>query len=196
MAQQLPFDMYIVRKVQKWEERSKAWKVDLVDAIGVSPLTEMVYFWGGMKKQDSVQLQQSLDCLLWDRTTHPDKFNTDLDETAIHAVLKAAIARNMGKYEEARDTLQTEVLAHDKYCPPLIFLSRLLSSSRNKFKGHLKDDWTCPSAHYEMAALAWVEKDLEGMDHKAKVLDCETWLVKTQKWPDQVGVSRRLLPWP
>ncbi len=114
MAQQLPFDMYIVRKVQKWEERAKSWKVDLTDAIGVSPLTEMVYFWGGMKKQDSVQLQQSLDCLSWDRTTHPDKFNTDLDETAIHAILRAAIARNMGSYEEAREILQTEVLSHDK----------------------------------------------------------------------------------
>lgn len=117
MAQQLPFDVYIVRKVQKWEERSKAWKVDFVDAIGVSPLNEMVYFWGGMKKQDSAQIQQSLDCLSWNRTSHPEKFDTDLDETAICAVLRATIARNLGKYEEARTTLETEVLAHDKYVP-------------------------------------------------------------------------------
>ena len=42
MSKQLPFDIYITRKVQKWEERAKTWKVDLVDAIGTSPLAEMM----------------------------------------------------------------------------------------------------------------------------------------------------------
>ncbi|EKD15804.1 breast cancer protein [Drepanopeziza brunnea f. sp. 'multigermtubi' MB_m1] len=176
MAQQLPFDSYITRKMQKWEERVKALKVDLVDAIGVSPLTEMVYFWGGMKKQDTVQLQQSLDCLAWSRTSHPDKFETDLDEKAIKAVLEACILRNLGKYAEARRVLETEVLGHDK----------------NKFRGHLKDDWTCPSAHYEMAALAWAEKDLEGMDHNEKVLESQSWLTKTQQWPDSYVLDSRV----
>ncbi|KAK2626572.1 hypothetical protein QTJ16_003747 [Diplocarpon rosae] len=176
MAQQLPFDLYITRKVQKWEERVKAWKVEFVEAIGVSPLTEMVYFWGGMKKQDIVQLQKSMDCLSWTRTSHAEKFEGDLDETAIHAVLRACILRNLGKFAEAREVLETEVLNHDK----------------NMFKGSLKDDWTCPSAHYEMAAIAWAEKDFKGVDHKEKVLDCEKWLVKTQKWPDQYVLDSRV----
>lgn len=50
-----------------------------------------------------------------------------------------------------------------------------------------------PSAHYEMACLAWHEKDLldtSPADHKAKVLDCEQWLDKTQKWEQYVLDTR------
>jgi len=42
-----------------------------------------------------------------------------------------------------------------------------------------------------MACLAWHEKDLEGADHKAKVLDCEQWLEKTQKF-DQYILDTRM----
>ena len=43
-----------------------------------------------------------------------------------------------------------------------------------------------------MAALAWVEKDLDGADQKAKVADCEEWLVKTQKWPFEWVLDSRM----
>lgn len=43
-----------------------------------------------------------------------------------------------------------------------------------------------------MAALAWVEKDLDGADQKAKVLDCQEWLVKTQKWPFEWVLDSRM----
>jgi len=43
-----------------------------------------------------------------------------------------------------------------------------------------------------MAALAWAEKDLEGADHKAKVLDCEQWLEKMQKWPETYALETRM----
>ena len=43
-----------------------------------------------------------------------------------------------------------------------------------------------------MAAVAWVEKDLENADHKAKVLECEQWLDKVQKYPEQYIMDTRL----
>ncbi|KAG0650016.1 Inclusion body clearance iml2, partial [Hyphodiscus hymeniophilus] len=192
MSKPLPFDVYITRKVRKWEERAKAWKVDLVDAIGTSPLAEMmckfgnstsdgnmangIDLWNGIKKMAPEQLQKTMGILGWERTTHPEKHKADLDDTAICALLRASLLRNSGKCEEARSVLNTEILAHD----------------RAAFKGHLKDDWALPSANYEMAALSWNEKDLEGVDSQAKVLDCEQWLMKTQKWGDAYVLDTRM----
>jgi hypothetical protein len=44
MARPFPFDLFVVRKIDKWEHRAKEWSVPFVDAIGVSPLEEMIYF--------------------------------------------------------------------------------------------------------------------------------------------------------
>jgi hypothetical protein len=117
MSKELPFDMYITRKCAKWEERAKAWEVDLADVTGVSPLVEMVYFWGGAKKENMEQLQKSLDAVKWERTSHPEKLKNDLDETAIKALLEACMLRNMRKYDEARKILQDEILNHERYFP-------------------------------------------------------------------------------
>ncbi|RDL41902.1 Outer membrane protein-like protein iml2 [Venustampulla echinocandica] len=169
MSKELPFDQFICRKVSKWEERAKAWNVDLVDATGISPVTEMIYLWNGARKQNEVELDTSLEAIKWEKLSHPEKLRGDLDETALQALLKACALRNLKKYDEARVILTEEILNHD----------------RNEFKGYLKDDWTCPNAHYEMACLFWAEKDLEGADHKLNVIECEKWLEKT-KWDPYV----------
>ncbi|KAE9376876.1 outer membrane protein-like protein iml2 [Stipitochalara longipes BDJ] len=176
MSRELPFDTYIVRKVAKWEERVKLWKVDLVDVIGVSPLAEMMLHWGGLKKQDTILLEKTLDILRWERVSYGEKFKNDLDEIAIHAIINAAALRNLERRDEARNFLTGKILNHD----------------RNEFKGHLKDDWTCPTAHFEMACLAWKEKDLEGVDHIAKVNECYEWLEKTQKWGEEYVLNSRI----
>jgi hypothetical protein len=43
-----------------------------------------------------------------------------------------------------------------------------------------------------MACLAWKEKDLEGVDHKAKFNECQQWLEKTQKWGEQYILDSRV----
>jgi|SRR5450432_1857317 Protein of unknown function (DUF3808) len=113
MSKQLPFEVYLIRKVQKWTERSKELRVDFVDAIGISPLEEMIYLWNGGKRMKISELQTSLEKLEWQRTMHPEKHAADLDELAIQALLRSAALRNMGRYDEARKELKDNVLQHN-----------------------------------------------------------------------------------
>lgn len=114
MAKPGPFDIFVIRKVQKWEERSKEWDCDLVDAIGVSPIEEMIYLWNGLKKMKKPTLKKSLETLDWSQTSYPEKHKADLDETALHALLEASVLRTLGKYDEARRILTTKILNHNK----------------------------------------------------------------------------------
>jgi hypothetical protein len=194
MAKQLPFDVYVTRKVQKWEERAKEWDVDLIDAIGVSPIEEMIYLWNGSKRMNVSELETSLEKLDWQRTSHPDKHKANLDEVAIHSLLTATVLRNLGRFEEARKTLREGILQHDAYVTNIRFQNMIglanITLVSHEFKGHLRDDWTDPSAHYEMAVIAWFEKGLEKADVKAKIAECEEWLRKVSKWESYVLDTR------
>ena len=70
--------------------------------------------------------------------------------------------------------------------------------NRSHFKGHNRDDYVPPSAHYEMAVVAWAESDRpppppSGDDapaattnpkayRKEKLDECQSWLEKVFKW--------------
>ncbi|KAI9784539.1 MAG: Mitochondrial outer membrane protein iml2 [Peltula sp. TS41687] len=168
MARQLPFDTFVLRKIQKWEHRAQQWKIDFVDAIGVSPIEEMIYLWNGYKRMPSYALQDSFDVLSWSNVSNPHWHREDLDEQAIHSLLRASTLRSLGEYDEARRILQDEVLSHDK----------------QEFKGHLKDDWTCPSAHYEMAVICWMERKRGSSEEyeKERLKECAEWLEKAARW--------------
>ena len=167
MARQLPFDIFVTRKLQKWEARSHAWGVPLVDAIGVSPLEEMMYFWNGHRRMRASHLQLSLERLSWsdDASANPNWSREDLDERAILAVLRAAVLRRLDRNEEAMQLLKKEILYH----------------TWQEFKGHLRDTWPCPVAHYEMAVNVWKTRD-DSVEDAERVRDCAQWLEKVAKW--------------
>lgn len=168
MARQLPFDVFVVRKLNKWEARAKEWSIPFIDAIGVSPIEEMIYFWNGYRKMDKSQLQNSLDRLTWSQTAtdNPHWPRESEDERAILSVLKAATMRNLRQYADARHILQTEVLIHDKAL----------------LKNNLKDDWTLPVAHYEMAADLWLERTGDEEGDAKLVSEAQGWIEKLVKW--------------
>jgi hypothetical protein len=154
MARQLPFDTFVARKLNKWEGRARDWGVPLIDAVGVSPLEEMNYFWNGHKRMDDAQLATSLDLLAFsdDAARNPHWAREALDERAILAVLRAAVLRCLRRFEEAKTLVRREVVGHD----------------RALFKGGFKDDWTCVTAHYEIGACLWFQRMPLGKEHNGQ----------------------------
>lgn len=143
MARQLPFDVFVTRKISKWEALAKEWKVPLIDAIGVDPVEEMIFFWNGHSRMTNEQLEESLSKLAWcESDANKNWSRQGPEEQAILDLLRAAIFRAMRRHKEAEEILRTRVLNQDKAL----------------FKGHLKDDWVLPVAHFEMAANLWMER--------------------------------------
>ena len=142
MARQLPFDVFVTRKVQKWEARARDWSIPFIDAVGVSPVEEMILLWNGYKRMDTSQLEQSLSRLLWSEISNPHWKREEPDEKALLSVLHGTTLRNLQRYEEAKKCLRSGVLSYDK----------------NELKGGLKDDWTAPAANYEMGVNCWMQR--------------------------------------
>lgn len=112
MAKQLPFDIFIVAKVQKWTERAEAQGVDLADAVGVSPYVEMMFWWNGIKKCDARELEQCLRCLDY---AHAGSEDSSLEEErVVGQLLRASVLRNLERFDEAR-ALLLDVLSHDRF---------------------------------------------------------------------------------
>ncbi|XXG98928.1 phosphoglycerate kinase [Hypoxylon texense] len=178
LARPLPFEQFVARKIQKWEDRSKELGIDLVDAVGVSPVEEMIYLWNGPKKMQSPELEMSEKALSWGRMTAPEearhKIKAEIDEQAVRDVCRAAVARSLGHFDQARELLDS-VLAMDKLA----------------FKGATKDDYALPAANYEMAVLAWAEVQKPGLRRMASKADEEDWLrektEECQSWLDKVA---------
>ena len=163
MARQLPFEVFLTRKIQKWESRARDWSVSFIDAVGVSPIEEMIYMWNGYKRMDTSQLEQSLSRLSWSETSNPQWKREGSDEKAILSILHGTTLRNLQRYDEAKKSLQSGVLSYDK----------------SELKGGLKDDWTAPVAHYEMGVNCWMQRAearKEGKEAEVKqwVKECES----------------------
>ena len=168
MARQLPFDLFVSRKITKWDSRAKALNCSFVDAVGVSPVVEMAYFWSGFRRSRDEHLRISLERLAWSENTelNPRWEKEAADEKVALSLLRGACQRFLGQRTEAKATLTDHVLSHDLH--------------KLKLCDH-PDTWPLPVAHYEMAVCYW--QDAGGEDGDKPTLQiCSEELAKVEKW--------------
>ena len=150
MGRQLPFDVFVTRKIAKWTAHSTLTSTSFISSIGTSPLEEMIFFWNGYKKQSPTDLSASLSNLSYTppsttpnpQSTSPQSSPTTTpDEQAINSVLRAVIHRNLRQHTSSISLLR-----------PILCLEPAT------LRGDNKDDWPIPVAHYEMAVNLWMQR--------------------------------------
>lgn len=142
MGRQLPFDVFVQRKINKWTAHSQQWGCSFLEAIGVPPIEESVFLWNGYKKMNEQQMRKSLQNL--DRAEQQATWSKQaLDEQSISALLRATIYRNLRQHKEAQAILERVVFPHDKAA----------------FTGPHMDTWPAPAAYYEHAVNSWQQRN-------------------------------------
>lgn len=151
MARQLPFDVFISRKLAKWTARAAARSCDLIDAVGPSPLEEMIYFWSGYRRMAAPQLHDSLAALA--RAPPNPAPEVAADDQAVTALLTGTISRFLGDLLGAKKQLTSA---------PLCTTPAALRTAA----GAQADTWPVPVAHYELAVVYWEEAGREKGDRE------------------------------
>lgn len=117
LAKQLPFEVFVLRKLKKWEARAQEMGESIVDVVGASPAQEMVYLWNGGRRLDREQAERALGYLGWERCTvrgeKLERIKGIADEEGVRGVCRASLLRVLGRVEEARGELEG-VLEHDR----------------------------------------------------------------------------------
>ncbi|KAF3196712.1 Mitochondrial outer membrane protein iml2 [Orbilia oligospora] len=172
MARTLPLETFTDRKVKKWQKFAKERKCTLVEAVGVSPLEEMIYMWNGFTRMNNDLIAQSLKNLEWQAPTEEGETLksciTEFDEQVIQSFLKGVLARHQGEYTKSREIFDG-IAAVDKL----------------KLK---EENWVLPSTQYEIAVVIWNESGMK----ESKVI--HEYLTKCASWETYELDNRRLRP--
>lgn len=180
MARQLPFDAFVSRKYAKWTAIAEKHGCSIIDAVGVSPAEEMVYFWNGNKRRNEQHLTAALARLDFftggkAASEHGEEWTADKehDEVMVYFVLKAALLRRLGRRDEARATLLQKVESEE------------LHTYKARISSHA-ETWPLPVGCYEVAVCAWDEYMIKTghgeKEAEEELEECRKWVTKVAKW--------------
>lgn len=195
MAKTMPFDVFTLRKLNQWKATAKANKIHIVDAIGTSPIHEVIYFWNGFGRMLPQDLEESISLLGYTADPKaPHSFNDgsdkdiieeNEDEALIRYLLQSISLRSLGKVEEGFELLKTKVISK-------IYVE---TPNRGHYPSGLPkvhftktnhDPWVAPCAVYELAVFVWQQ---EGVKSIQKVRD---YLDIAHSWGDDYELSTRV----
>lgn len=190
----MPFDKFVLRKMNQWKETSAEKRIHVIDTIGTSPIHEIIYFWNGFGRMPKEDLEKSLQLLGYtaqDNTPFAYSSKDSLmipeieDEALIRYLLQSVVLRSLGRITEGYELLKTQVVPKVYHEVPAKghFKSGL---AKGTFTKKHRDQWVAPSAIYEMAVFEWT---LHGSKKAALVKD---YLELAGSWGDDYELSTRI----
>ncbi|CDR47258.1 CYFA0S30e00936g1_1 [Cyberlindnera fabianii] len=175
----MPFDKFVLRKTAQFEANAKKNNCSLVDAIGVSPTHELMYFWNGynrMYEDNLVTSQKLLSYSISEKAVCAETAN----QTMVRQFLTALTLRRLGQAEEGIKILDEELI------PKIITFQPGNKKEPYKYKHLTEDPWLYPTVFYERALFEWKVNGVDGLT-KAR-----QWLKYGQDYSDDYELSTRV----
>lgn len=185
MAKTMPFDVFVLRKINQWKAIASSENVDLIDAIGTSPIHEINYFWNGFNRMSKEKLQAVLEDLEYTSDENNPPVKETEDESLIRHLLQSVALRFLGQLEQGQTLLEEHVL--NKVWTPTPSRGHKKSGlPKGQYHKHHKDQWIGPSALYERGIFEW---KINGADNIDRVRD---YLELATGWADDYELSTRV----
>ncbi|SCU98307.1 LADA_0H12046g1_1 [Lachancea dasiensis] len=176
MAKNTPLERFMLRKVDQFKRNQFALKLnDPLEAIGVSPVHELTYFYNGYNRMTKSALAVSHRLLTEYKNAMVERCNPD--QELIKNFLVSLTLRRLGNLDDGCELLDKHVLSH-----------LFTTETPDKFKYFKKteDPWLYPTAFYERALFTWKLKGMDGLD------ECKTWLLRAQNYAEDYELSTRI----
>ncbi|SCV00188.1 LANO_0F05644g1_1 [Lachancea nothofagi CBS 11611] len=176
MAKNMPLERFMLRKVGQFQKNQTELHVDdPLDAIGTSPVHELMYFYNGYNRMTEEALTLSHTLLTTYKNPMVDA--KDPDQELLRNLLVSLTLRRLGKLEEGCELLDKHVLPH------IIVIE---SAEKFKYIRKTEDPWAYPTALYERALFTWKLKGLDGLK------ECQMWITRAQNYADDYELSTRI----
>jgi len=175
----MPFNKFVLRKTSHFEHSAHLNKVDLIDAVGTSPVHELAYFWNGYNRMPVKNLETAYILLNYSKSEH-SKIPELENESMIRNLLQSITLRRLGEFTKGAELLDTFVL------PNIIEIDESNTYEPYRFIRHTEDPWLYPTALYEKALFLWKEFGIDGLD------EAREWLKRAQSYSEDYELSTRI----